>query len=104
MRARVILVDGYNVIRHAPELLAAEQRSLETGPEALLPQIRPAYHMSPHRVSVISDGDGPAETRSALMGLARGQVIYTACGVTADTVIVRLAEEERLRSGEVIVV
>lgn len=104
MRARVILVDGYNVIRHAPELLAAERRSLESGRAALLAQIRAAYHKSPHRVNVIFDGDGPAETRSALMGLARGQVIYTACGVTADTVIVRLAEEERLRSGEVVVV
>jgi predicted RNA-binding protein with PIN domain len=104
MQARVILVDGYNVIRHAPELLAAERRSLVSGREALLAQIRAAYQTSPHRVTVIFDGDGPAETRTALHGLRYGRVIYTARGVTADAVIMRLTEDERQRAGGVIVV
>jgi predicted RNA-binding protein with PIN domain len=104
MRSRVILVDGYNVIRHAPELLAAERRSLASGREALLAQIRAAYQSATHRVIVIFDGDGPAETRSPLAGLARGQVIYTARSVTADAVIVRLAAEERPRADDVVVV
>lgn len=104
MRSRVILVDGYNVIRRAPELLAAERRSLASGREALLAQIRATYQSAPHRVIVVFDGDSPAETCLALAGLARGQVIYTARGVTADAVIVRLAAQERLRSDEVVVV
>ncbi|HEY7095015.1 MAG TPA: NYN domain-containing protein [Ktedonobacterales bacterium] len=104
MRSRVILVDGYNVIRHAPELLAAERRSLASGREALLAQIRATYQSATHRVIVVFDGDGPAETRSPLAGLARGQVIYTARSVTADAVIVRLAAEERLLADDVVVV
>jgi predicted RNA-binding protein with PIN domain len=104
MRSRVILVDGYNVIRHAPELLAAERRNLASGREALLAQIRAAYQRAPHRVIVVFDGDGPAETRSALAGLACGQVIYTTRGATADDVIVRLAAEEQARAGEAVVV
>jgi predicted RNA-binding protein with PIN domain len=104
MRSRVILVDGYNVIRHAPELLAAERRSLASGREALLAQIRAAYQRAAHRVIVVFDGDGPAETRSPLAGLARGQVIYTARSVTADVVIVRLAAEERSHTHDVVVV
>jgi len=104
MRSRVILVDGYNVIRHAPELLAAERRSLASGREALLAQIRAAYQSATHHVIVVFDGDGPAETHSALAGLARGQVIYTTRSVTADAVIVRLTGEERLRADEVVVV
>jgi predicted RNA-binding protein with PIN domain len=104
MRSRVILVDGYNVIRHAPELLAAERRSLASGREALLAQIRSAYQTAAHRVIVVFDGDGPSETRSPLAGLARGQVIYTARSITADMVIVRLAAEERLRADDVVVV
>jgi predicted RNA-binding protein with PIN domain len=104
MRSRVILVDGYNVIRHAPELLAAERRSLASGREALLAQIRASYQRAAHRVVVIFDGDGPAETRSPLTGLARGQVIYTARSVTADAVIVRLAAEERPGANDVVVV
>jgi predicted RNA-binding protein with PIN domain len=104
MRSRVILVDGYNVIRHAPELLAAERRSLASGREALLAQVRAAYHGAPHRLIVVFDGDGPAETRMALGGLERGQVIYTVRGVTADVVIVRLAAAERSYASEVVVV
>lgn len=104
MRSRVILVDGYNVIRHAPELLAAERRSLASGREALLAQIRAAYQSATHRVIVVFDGDGPAETRSPLAGLARGEVIYSARGMTADAVIVRLAAQERLRADDVMVV
>ena len=60
MRSGVILVDGYNVIRHVPELLAAERRSLASGREALLAQVRAAYQSAPHRVIVVFDGDGPA--------------------------------------------
>jgi predicted RNA-binding protein with PIN domain len=104
MRSRVILLDGYNVIRHAPELLAAERRSLASGREALLAQVRAAYQRTSHKVIVVFDGDGPAETRAALTGLARGQVIYTTRGTTADAVIVRLTAEEQLRSCEVVVV
>src|SRR5690348_13499077 len=104
MRSRVILVDGYNVMRHAPELLAAERRSLASGREALLAQIRAAYQSATHRVIVVFDGDGPAETCSPLAGMARGQVIYTARSVTADAVIVRLAAEERPRADDVMVV
>jgi len=104
MGSRVILVDGYNVIRHAPELLAAERRSLASGREALLAQIRAAYQSATHRVIVVFDGDGPAETCSPLKGMARGQVIYTGRNVTADTVIVRLAAEECLRAGDVVVI
>jgi predicted RNA-binding protein with PIN domain len=85
-------------------LLAAERRSLASGREALLAQIRAAYQSATHRVIVIFDGDGPAETRSPLAGLARGQVIYTARSVTADAVIVRLAAQERLRADDVVVV
>jgi len=104
MRPRVILVDGYNIIRHAPELLAAERRSLASGREALLAQIRATYQGAPHHVIVVFDGDGPVETRSALAGLSRGQVIYTSRGMTADAVIVRLTAQERLSSSEVVVV
>lgn len=104
MRSGLILIDGYNVIRRAPELLAAERRSLASGREALLAQIRAAYRGAPQCVIVVFDGDGPAETRVPLSGLAGCQVIYTACGMTADTVIVRLAEEARLRRKEVVVV
>ncbi len=104
MQTWVILVDGYNVIRSAPELLAAERRSLASGREALLAQIRAAYQRTPHRVIVVFDGEGPAETRSALAGLAHGQVIYTARGITADAVIVRLAAEKRSSSTEIVVV
>ena len=73
MRSRVILVDGYNVIRHAPELLAAERRSLASGREALLAQIRATYQSATHRVIVVFDGDGPARDALRSRGWRAGR-------------------------------
>lgn len=104
MGPRTILVDGYNVIRNLPGLMAAERSSLHDGRETLLKQIASRYRHTPHRVIVVFDGDGPAETRQALPGLPRGQVIYSRRGESADSVIQRLSAEERAAGAECVAV
>lgn len=99
-----ILVDGYNVIRNTPGMAAAEKLSLEAGREALRTQIVARYRHTPHRVIVVFDGDGPAETVTALRGMARGQVVFTRHGETADSAIARLATRERRDGVEVVCV
>lgn len=99
-----ILVDGYNVIRNTPGMAVAERLSLETGREALRAQIVGRYRHTPHRVIVVFDGDGPAETVTALRGMARGQVIFTRRGETADSVMARIAARERQGGAQVVCV
>lgn len=104
MGPRTILVDGYNVIRKTAGLKAAERVSLSAGREALLALLKGRYLHTPHRVVVVFDGYGSCEATYPLRGLSRGQVIFTPTGCTADTVIQRLAAQERAAGAEVVVV
>ncbi|HEX9069484.1 MAG TPA: NYN domain-containing protein [Ktedonobacterales bacterium] len=103
MPIRTILIDGYNVIRNTPGLLAAERVSLAHGRDVLLAQVRATYRHTPHRVTVVFDGDGTAETRAALRGVAYGAVVFSSRALTADAVIARLAEEASARGEEVVI-
>jgi predicted RNA-binding protein with PIN domain len=100
---QVILIDGYNVIRTTPGLAAAERVSLTAGREALLESVAATYRHTPHRVVIVFDGDGPAETVAPL-GRTRGQVVFTRRGESADDLISRLAGKERQRGAVVVVV
>ncbi len=104
MGPRTILVDGYNVIRNIPGLAAAERVSLQHGRETLLKQIAARYRHTPHRVIVVFDGNGPSESTQPLPGLARGQVVYSQAGETADQVIRRLCNREQAAGADCIAV
>lgn len=88
---QTILVDGYNVIRNTPGLARAEAASLEHGRATLIERLIARYRHTPHRVVVVFDGDGVAESVQHMRGLSRGQVIFTQRGETADEVIRRMA-------------
>jgi predicted RNA-binding protein with PIN domain len=94
MPPRVILIDGYNVIRRTPSLAVAEHDGgLTAGREALLGRIVGAFVRCPDRIIVVFDGAGPAETCVRLPGVPNGQVIYSQRDVTADDVLARLQME-----------
>jgi predicted RNA-binding protein with PIN domain len=95
------LVDGYNVIRRLPHLRAAEQRSLADGRAALLDWLVPHFRGTRHRLVVVFDGDGPAETTQPLRCGAGSQQIFTRRGENADMVIVRRAVAERAAGNQV---
>jgi predicted RNA-binding protein with PIN domain len=103
MGPKLILVDGYNVIRNMRGLAFADRASLATGRESLLAQVRARFRQTPHRVIVVFDGDGPRETRQALAGMSRGQVVFTRHGETADDVTRRLAAEAGSTAAPVVV-
>jgi len=104
MGPRTILIDGYNVIRNTPGLIAAEQVSLQTGREVLLARVAARYRNTPHTAIVVFDGGGASETTQALAKGVRGQVVFTRRGESADTVIGRIAAEEQARGAAVVVV
>lgn len=101
---RTIYVDGYNVIRNTPAFLQAERASLAAGRDALLARLATRYRHTPHRVVVVFDGDGRAESAQPFPGLSRGRIIFSRQGESADAVIVRLVAEARGEGHEVSVI
>ncbi|MFQ5882295.1 MAG: NYN domain-containing protein [Candidatus Methylomirabilales bacterium] len=82
------LVDGYNVIRRAPELAACEQESLQAGREALCRLLATAVHVSGDRFTVVFDG---ARGGGSTIGSTGVRVIFSSARETADSVLARLA-------------
>lgn len=103
---RMILVDGYNVIRNTPALAYAERAGgLAAGRAALLERLAARYrHQQYYRVVVVFDGANTAESAQAFPGLAHGRVIFSCAGESADAVIVRMAAEARGAGHEVSVI
>ena len=95
---RIILVDGYNVIKRAPSFQAAYARSLAAAREQLITLLLNRYRAAPHEVTVVFDGD---EEREQVSYERRMRIIYSRRGETADSVIARLAVEARAASCEV---
>ncbi len=85
---RLVLVDGYNIIKRDPILSGLERRSLQTAREALFARLLSSYNLRACDVIVVFDGQGPAETTDRWGNL---KIIYSMSGQTADTVIARLA-------------
>ncbi len=90
LETKLILIDGYNVIKNTPELALLERRSLGTAREALVRKLIAKYRHTPHQVVVVFDGQEVVEKREQVQ---RVRLIYTCQGVTADEVIARLACE-----------
>ncbi len=103
MGPKLILIDGYNVIRNMPGLAAAERASLAGGRDALLAQVTARFRHTPHQVIVVFDGDGPVETRQGIARMSRGQVVFTRRGETADATIGRLAAQGQSEGKSVVV-
>lgn len=93
MHPLTILIDGYNVTRNTRGLRPEDGVALATARENLLHMVRTKFRGTPHRVSVVFDGDGEREVTYAIKGLAGGQCIFTQRGISADEVIVRLHDE-----------
>ena len=82
------LIDGYNVIRRAPDLRAAELASLEAGRSALIDLLAP-LSAGGDQFTVVFDGDGAGGS-----GSARGvRVVFSSARESADRVLARMAAQ-----------
>ena len=95
---REILVDGYNVIRRDASFQSVRQRSLEAARHALITQLISRYRHTPHRVTVVFDGDMP---REQVTHEQRIRIIFTPGGESADSAIARLAAQARAEGRDV---
>ncbi len=82
------LVDGYNVIRRAPELADRERESLEAGRRALCRLLSTAARASGDRFTVVFDG---SREGGAGGGGAGVHVVFSSARETADRVLARMA-------------
>ena len=84
------LVDGYNVIRRAPELASRERESLEAGRRALCALLVDVARHSPDTFTVVFDG---VETGGPTAGGAGVTVIFSSARESADHVLAKMARE-----------
>jgi predicted RNA-binding protein with PIN domain len=82
------LVDGYNVIRHAPGLAACEQESLQAGRDALCRLLADAARSSGDQFTVVFDG---ARGGGTALGGRGVRVVFSRAQERADDVLARLA-------------
>ncbi len=90
MNKRLVLVDGYNLIKNDPTLSAIEARSLEAGRRALVSRLLTSFKTQTNDITVVFDGSDlplPAPN-SERYGPVR--VLFSRQGETADAVILRL--------------
>jgi predicted RNA-binding protein with PIN domain len=84
------LVDGYNVIRRAPELKSREQESLEAGRQALCALLVEVARVSGDSFTVVFDG---AQAGGRAGGGSGVTVIFSSARESADSVLARMARE-----------
>jgi predicted RNA-binding protein with PIN domain len=92
------LIDGYNVIRHDPELHAHEAASLEAGRGALVMLLARVASRVSDNFTIVFDG---ARRTGGAPSPGRVQVMFSRPPETADDVLRRLAGT--LREGAVVV-
>ena len=82
------LIDGYNVIRRAPELASRERESLEAGRHALCSLLSEVARASGDTFTVVFDGIDAGGTAG---GGASVAVIFSSARESADHVLARMA-------------
>jgi len=90
-----ILIDGYNLIRQSPALSRLDRQDIASGREALVTRLAAYRRLKPHRITVVFDGAQAsplAADRDQVKGI---RIVFSRDGESADTVIVRMARQER---------
>ena len=84
------LVDGYNVIRRAPDLAALERQGLEAARRALCQRLARVAQGSGDTFVVVFDGAGAGGSG---LGPAGVRVLFSSARESADRVIARMARD-----------
>jgi predicted RNA-binding protein with PIN domain len=106
---RVLIVDGYNVIRSAPSYHELSPDDFGGGPgwnaarSKLIADVA-TVAQGLYDATVVFDGGGNPESQGAVTHEAGIAVIYSAAGTDADQEIERLAHEAQEKGREVVVV
>ena len=95
---KVVLVDGYNVIKNNLMFQTLVGNNFAYARELLIRQLKNLYRSTSQQVIVVFDGQ---DNREQVMHDEHIRVIFSRHGETADCVIARLAAEARAARQEV---
>jgi predicted RNA-binding protein with PIN domain len=98
-----ILVDGYSLLHHWPELAEGAPRHSEAARDALVDMLQQYQDASDTPVTVFFDGRGSRKTRPKNESGNAVEVLFSSAGQTADDLIERAANRFQ-EYGEVLVV
>ena len=99
----LLIVDGYNVIRATPRYRSLADRDIETAREALVADVA-AYAGGDTHAIVVFDGAMNPSSRGEPVQIAGIEVIFSAYGKDADSVVEDLAGRGRSAGEDVTVV
>lgn len=101
---KILLVDGYNVIRSTPPYQhLAETDDLDSARAALVSDVA-AFAHGDWRATVVFDAGGNPHSDGVAHDVAGVSVVFSRHGLEADSVIERLARAAREAGEEVVVV
>jgi len=101
--ARVLIVDGYNVIRMTPPYRELAEDDLESARVALISDVA-AYAVGEWEATVVFDGGANPHSDGVPHQEAGLSVVFSRYGVEADSVVESMARVARERGDEVEVV
>lgn len=93
-----IIVDGYNVIRQSKDLARLDRSSLEEGRQGLIDLLAAYKRLKGHAITVVFDGSDDCvlfDHRDREKGI---RIRYSCKGETADTMIKRMAAQEKQKA------
>jgi predicted RNA-binding protein with PIN domain len=93
-----IIIDGYNLIRNSADLKDLDRQDIQLGREALVDMLAAYKKIKPHKITVVFDGAGMLDHsrhRDQIKGIL---IKFSRAGESADSVIIRMAENEKERA------
>ena len=93
-----IIIDGYNLIRQSAEFSELDLRDIQVGREALLDSLADYKRVKRHRITVVFDGSGAPPGSPGQENIKGVLVKFSSQGESADTVIKRMAAQEKERA------
>jgi uncharacterized protein len=93
-----IIIDGYNLIRQSKSLSILDLQDIQLGREALVDMLAAYKKIKSHRITVVFDGTTApqfSQQRDRRKGIS---IIFSHKGESADTVIKKMARNERQRA------
>lgn len=100
---RILIVDGYNVIRQTPPYSHLAEADLDSSRVALIADVA-AFAQGEYATTVVFDGHNNPQSNGLPHQVAGITVIFSRYGTDADTVIEALARSARERGDEAVVV